>query len=102
MKTLPKAPFISGMKSSMSGFNRSMAASGLRSSIARSGQGSRFSGSSVLSGSETVLMEKNMKAQERILKAAHKTEIRNVKNLAMQDASDYVRDSTDKLIKALS
>ena len=43
-----------------------------------------------------------MKAQERILKAAHKTEIRNVKNLAMQDASDYVRDSTDKLIKALS
>ena len=43
-----------------------------------------------------------MKAQEKILKMAHMTEIRNVKVLAIKDASNFVRDSMDKLIKVLS
>ena len=43
-----------------------------------------------------------MKAQEKLLKLAHKTEIKNVKVLAIKDASNYVRESMDKLIKVMS
>ena len=37
-----------------------------------------------------------------MLTLAHRTEIKNTKALAIQDASIYVRESMDKLIKVMS
>ena len=47
-------------------------------------------------------VQKLLKNQEKALNLAKKTEMKNVANLAMQDASNYVKESMDKLIKVLS
>ena len=47
-------------------------------------------------------VQKLLKSQEKALNLAKKTEMKNVTNLAMQDASNYVKESMDKLIKVLS
>ena len=59
-----------------------------------------------MSGVKSEISDENvvklLKSQEKALNLAKKTEMKNVTNLAMQDASNYVKESMDKLIKVLS
>ena len=59
-----------------------------------------------MSGTVSEISDENvrklLKSQEKALNLAKKTEMKNVTNLAMQDASNYVKESMDKLIKVLS
>ena len=73
---------------------------GLRNSIARS---SRASEQSAKNSVETeALVQRRLRTQEKLLRLAHKTELKNIKSLMMQDASNYVRESMEKLIKVMS
>ena len=68
--------------------------------MARTGsQASEFSG---VTGESEELFQRRLKTQEKLLNLAHRTEIKNTKALAIQDASIYVRESMDKLIKVMS
>ena len=47
-------------------------------------------------------MQKRLAAQEKQLRLAQMTEIRNVKAVIMKDAANYVRESIEKLLKVVS
>ena len=75
--------------------------SGLRKSITRTGsKGSECSGKN--SFDTEALIQSKLRTQEKLLRLAHRTEIKNMKALVSQDASNYVRESMEKLVKIMS
>ena len=75
--------------------------SGLRKSITRTG--SKGSQNSCKNSFDTeALIQTKLRTQEKLLRLAHRTEIKNVKALVSQDASNYVRESMEKLVRIMS
>ena len=74
--------------------------SGLRKSITRTG--SKGSEHSCKNSDTEALIQTKLRTQEKLLRLAHRTEIKNVKALVSQDASNYVRESMEKLVRIMS